>query len=102
MPERATARKVSSTKSVESHIQDVLSLMLPESSSQIDPDDLLTQHGMDSIAATQLSWILSDTYGLALSPAVAFEFPTLRVLAAHVDALRRQPDCGGGRRNGRI
>jgi len=75
---------------VEHKIRAVLGALLPPPYAALSGGDLLTQHGMDSLMATELSCVLSETFGLALPPTIAFDFPTLDALVARVVELARR------------
>ena len=78
-----------SVRGAKEEIRVILDSLLPPSSSVLHDGDFLTQHGMDSLIATHLSCVLSETFALTLSPTIAFEFPTLDALAAQIVELAR-------------
>jgi acyl transferase domain-containing protein/acyl carrier protein len=63
----------------------------------IDDDQPLTELGIDSLMAVELSNRLNVTLGQSLAPTVAFEFPTVAGITAHLlDGLRRAADETAG------
>ena len=54
------------------------------SSCEIRQDRQLTEYGLDSLLAVQLSGRLEDLLGRPLSPSLAWEFNTIAELAAHL------------------
>jgi acyl carrier protein len=64
--------------------------VMPPSTAVPADADKLTQHGMDSLMATHLSSILAERFDLNLSPAIAFEYPTLESLAARIVELTQR------------
>jgi polyketide synthase PksN len=54
------------------------------SSEQVNTEKELSEYGFDSIMFTQFTRDLNQRYGLDLSPAIVFEYPTLKDLAQHL------------------
>jgi rhizoxin synthesis polyketide synthase/nonribosomal peptide synthetase RhiB len=64
---------------------------------KISPDKSLVDFGFDSLAFAELADKLNDRFGLSLSPALFFEFPSVRKLVAHLREawgarLEREPE----------
>lgn len=72
---------------VEDRVRELISQVLPPSTQSIGDVDLLTEHGMDSVMATQLSCMLAESFDLILSPAIALEYPTVRSLSTRIVQL---------------
>jgi 8-amino-7-oxononanoate synthase len=51
---------------------------------EIDVRAPFTDHGLDSVAALQLTGALEDVVGQPLSATLIFEYPTIETLAAHL------------------
>jgi acyl carrier protein len=60
-------------------------VMLPPHA--IDPEAPHADHGLDSASAVLLTADLEDELGVALSPSLAWDHPSLRAIAAHVFSL---------------
>ncbi|MFD3554436.1 type I polyketide synthase [Streptomyces goshikiensis] len=63
---------------------------------EVESGTALRDLGMDSLTATVLRERLSAATGLALSEAVAFDFPTVAALAAHLGTLGAAGPAGTG------
>ncbi|MER5361088.1 SDR family NAD(P)-dependent oxidoreductase [Streptomyces sp. NPDC002785] len=68
----------------------------PTGSQAVEPTTALRDLGMDSLTATVLRERLSAVTGLPLSEAVAFDFPTVAALAAHLGARNAAAPAGAG------
>jgi amino acid adenylation domain-containing protein len=53
-----------------------------------------TEMGLDSLMAVELRNGLAAQFGVAISPTVAFDYPSVRVLAAHMASLTHPPSAG--------
>ena len=53
----------------------------------IDIDAPLERYGLDSIGAAGLSGHLSDSFGVELSPDMAYDHPTIAAIAGHLLGL---------------
>ena len=51
---------------------------------EIDPGYPFIDYGLDSVAAVLLSADLEDRLGIEIRPTVAWDFPTIEKLAAHL------------------
>jgi acyl carrier protein len=51
---------------------------------EIDVRAPFTDHGLDSVAALQLTGALEEVVGQPLSATLIFEYPTIETLAAHL------------------
>jgi len=56
---------------------------LPES---IDPTVPLAEYGMDSVCALSLCGDIEDDFGITVEPSLAWDYPTVAELAAHLVA----------------
>jgi acyl carrier protein len=51
---------------------------------EVDPDQLLTDYGLDSVYAVSLCAELHDAFGIDVDPADTVRFPTVLRLASHL------------------
>jgi acyl carrier protein len=51
---------------------------------KIDPSRPFAEYGIDSVAAVELSGDLENWLGKKVAPTVVWDFPTIRLLAAHL------------------
>ena len=58
---------------------------------EIDVHAPLERYGLDSIGAAGLSGHLSDSFGVELSPDMAYDHPTIAAIADHLLALLPVP-----------
>ena len=63
---------------------------------RIDPQTPFAGLGLDSATAVQLTGELEELMAVRLDPTLVFEYPTIRRLAEHLEAVARE-----GRRRGR-
>ncbi|MCA9604466.1 MAG: acyl carrier protein [Myxococcales bacterium] len=56
--------------------------------SEVDPARPHASYGLDSATALLLAGDIEDELGVRLSDSVAWDYPTLRSLAAHIAAVR--------------
>jgi long-chain acyl-CoA synthetase len=68
---------------VEREVREALEL---DASVELDPERSLGLYGLDSLKAVAIQTRLGDALGCALSPALVFEYPTIRTLTAHLDS----------------
>ncbi len=61
---------------------------------EIDPDQPFDRYGVDSLAATSIIFALEEKLSRSLPPALLWEFPTMRALAAHLAREVSQPHSG--------
>ena len=73
-------------EAISSWIVDYLAKVLGVSPSEIDPRRSFGEYGIDSAGAAGLSGDLSDWLGVVLKDSVAFEYPTIEELTAHVSS----------------
>ena len=64
-------------------LMQLVSAQLKVAVADLAPDLELSEYGFDSISFTQLANALNDRFGLAMTPTVFFEHPTLGELARH-------------------
>lgn len=69
-----------SIKAIQTEVKEQVARLLRVPIDSIDLQDHVSEYGFDSITTTQLVAQLNNTYQLALSPAVLFEFRTLAEL----------------------
>ena len=53
---------------------------------EIDPDTPLADYGIDSVAAISICGEIEEHYRLAVSPTIAYDFPTVRAIGDHLAA----------------
>jgi len=51
---------------------------------EIEVDSPFMEAGMDSLSSVSLTSMLAKEFGMALSPSLVFDFPTIRALEAHL------------------
>jgi polyketide synthase PksL len=69
---------------VERLLKDRISKLLAVDVEEIDPEVPLNEFGFDSITLTDFATSMGDEFGLALSPTVLFEHPTIDALAGYL------------------
>jgi acyl transferase domain-containing protein/acyl-CoA synthetase (AMP-forming)/AMP-acid ligase II/acyl carrier protein len=64
----------------------------------IDPQEPFSRYGLDSLAAVELSGALETWLGRRLAPTILYDYPTARLLAAHLAKVASAPpaDADGG------
>jgi len=60
--------------------------------SEVDPTRPHASYGLDSATALLLAGDIEDELGVRLSDSVAWDYPTLRALAAHIATQRDAGD----------
>jgi polyketide synthase 13 len=78
--------KVTTADELESWIVNWLVRNAEVNAADIQRDRQFADFGLDSLLAVQLSGRLEKLLGRALSPSLAWEFPTIAELAAHLAA----------------
>ncbi|CCK25741.1 hypothetical protein BN159_1362 [Streptomyces davaonensis JCM 4913] len=68
---------------------------LRRTADEIDPDTPLADYGIDSVAAISICGEIEETYRMAVSPTIAYDFPTVHAIASHV--AERLADRAAGR-----
>ena len=58
--------------------------------SDVDPSQPLAEHGLGSLEALELSGALEDWLGLRLPATLAWDYPTVELLSAHLAEQYRQ------------
>jgi len=75
-----------SSAELEGWIVDWLATKIHMPASAIDRDRPFVDYGLDSMVAVEFSGELEKRLGRPISPSIAWEFPTVTELAAHVMA----------------
>jgi acyl carrier protein len=70
---------------IQSHIIEQVAQVLALPAGSVRKDRGFADLGMDSLMALEVRNILSSALGVALSPAVLFEHPSIEALAAHLE-----------------
>jgi acyl carrier protein len=83
-PSAVIERGLMSIQSVKASIRGILPIVLPVAPVNLDDREFLMEYGMDSLMATHLSCLLTELYGLTLSPALVLEYPTVESLASRI------------------
>ncbi|WP_342422455.1 SDR family NAD(P)-dependent oxidoreductase [Paenibacillus sp. FSL E2-0178] len=65
-------------------ITGVISRLMKLDEAVIHPDQDLGEYGMSSITFTDAAGAVNDTFQVRMTPAVFFEYPTVRALSAHL------------------
>ncbi|MGY5103732.1 acyl carrier protein [Streptomyces sp. 900105245] len=65
-------------------LSDRIALYLKRRPEEIDPVVPLAEYGLDSVAALSLCGDIEEDFDLVLEPTVAWDYPTVQALAAHV------------------
>jgi acyl carrier protein len=71
---------------LEDWIAEWLATKIKMPASAIDRDRPFAEYGLDSMIAVEFSGVLEQRLGRPISPSIAWEFPTVTDLAAHVMA----------------
>ncbi|MDT9696488.1 acyl carrier protein [Streptomyces sp. P17] len=53
----------------------------------IDPDTPLADYGIDSVAAISICGEIEEEFRIAVSPTIAYDFPTVHAIASHLAEL---------------
>ncbi|MBM3851836.1 MAG: SDR family NAD(P)-dependent oxidoreductase [Verrucomicrobia bacterium] len=64
-------------------------LKLPASA--IDPKEPFSHYGLDSLAAVEVSGELEKSFGRRLPPTLLYDYPSIRLLAAHLAVVAASP-----------
>lgn len=73
-------------EAISAWLVEYLAKLLAVSPSEIDPTTSFGEYGIDSAGAAGLSGDLSEWLGVALRESIAFEYPTIEQLSAHLSA----------------
>ncbi|GGL05840.1 acyl carrier protein [Streptomyces flaveus] len=65
-------------------LSDRIALYLKRRPTEIDPAVPLAEYGFDSVAALSLCGDIEEDFDLILEPTVAWDYPNVRALAAHL------------------
>ncbi|OIJ96819.1 acyl carrier protein [Streptomyces monashensis] len=65
-------------------LSDRIALYLRRRPEEIAPAVPLAEYGLDSVAALSLCGDIEEDFGLILEPTVAWDYPTIDALAAHL------------------
>ncbi len=63
---------------------DRIAVYLRRSPGEIDPSVPLAEYGLDSVAALSLCGDIEEDFDLVLEPTVAWDYPTIEALSAHL------------------
>jgi acyl carrier protein len=69
---------------IETEIAEILSVVLKMDADEIDPETPFGNLGLDSLTAVELKNYCEGRTGLTLSSTLAWNYPTLRSMAAHL------------------
>ena len=84
--------------SIETITQEIIAWMaktLLLETSEIDPSQTFMAYGLDSMEAVQLADHLQHTFDVEVSTELAYEYPIIQELAAHVAQQATQEPSGG-------
>ncbi|MFC9508467.1 acyl carrier protein [Streptomyces sp. NPDC057002] len=82
-----TAHAHTVSESVVRHwLAERIGILLDRAGHEIQPDVLMAEYGLDSLQAVALAGEAEDRWGLPVDPDVAWEYPTVALLAAHLAA----------------
>ncbi|MEV6652589.1 acyl carrier protein [Streptomyces sp. NPDC051219] len=79
---------------LEEWLTDRVAFHLHRSAEDIDPTTPLADYGIDSVAAIGICGEIEERYRLPVSPTIAYDFPTVRAIVAHL--AERIADGGAG------
>jgi acyl carrier protein len=71
-------------EAISAWLVEYLAKLLAMSPSEIDTTTSFGEYGIDSAGAAGLSGDLSDWLGVTLKDSIAFEYPTIEQLSAHL------------------
>ncbi|WP_409468104.1 acyl carrier protein [Streptomyces sp. HC307] len=57
---------------------------LHRSPDEIDPDTPLADYGIDSVAAISICGEIEERFRIAVSPTIAYDFPTVHAISDHL------------------
>ncbi|WP_326647766.1 MULTISPECIES: acyl carrier protein [unclassified Streptomyces] len=69
---------------------------LHRSADEIDPTTPLADYGIDSVAAIGICGEIEERHQLPVSPTIAYDFPTVRAISAHLAERLADGSSGGG------
>ncbi|MFF1871321.1 acyl carrier protein [Kitasatospora herbaricolor] len=75
---------VHTSESLTVWLVDRIAVYLRRSPGEIDPTVPLAEYGLDSVAALSLCGDVEEDFDLVLEPTVAWDYPTVEALAAHL------------------
>lgn len=75
-----------SPETLEDWLSDRLAELLGIAADDVDPDAPFAELGLDSMQAVAISGDLEELLGRSLDPALLWEFPTIKRLAAELGA----------------
>ncbi|WP_328345289.1 acyl carrier protein [Streptomyces violaceus] len=82
-----TAHAHTVSESVVRHwLAERIGILLDRAAHEIQPDVLMAEYGLDSLQAVALAGEAEDRWGLPVDPDVAWQYPTVALLAAHLAA----------------
>jgi 8-amino-7-oxononanoate synthase len=86
-----------SAEAIQSWIVTRVAQLLGVGANEIQPTDVLSDFGMESVEAFTLSGELSDLLGLKLSPTLVWDFPAISDLAQYLAAEKKAASAGNPR-----
>ncbi|MFC3575160.1 acyl carrier protein [Streptomyces yaanensis] len=72
------------TEELTTWLSDRIALYLKRTPAEIVPTVPLAEYGLDSVAALSLCGDIEEDFDLVLEPTVAWDYPTVSALAAHL------------------
>ncbi|UMZ10709.1 thioester reductase domain-containing protein [Pseudomonas sp. MPFS] len=76
---------------LERTLKETLAAALRIDVNEIDPDEMLSEHGLDSIIAVEWIRELNRLYSISINTSQVYEFPTIREMAKLVQQARERP-----------
>jgi len=83
------------TADLEQWLTDRVAFHLHRPAEEIDPTTPLADYGIDSVAAIGICGEIEEHHRLPVSPTIAYDFPTVRAISAHLAERLVDRDAGG-------